>query len=64
MPQRIARLWEHTAGLPQRYRILKDDDTEPIDVVAIALANGGGLIVQHNDGRRETIALADARALR
>jgi BirA family biotin operon repressor/biotin-[acetyl-CoA-carboxylase] ligase len=64
MPQRIARLWEHTAGLPQRYRILKDGDPEPIDVVAIALANGGGLIVQHNDGRRETIALADARALR
>jgi BirA family transcriptional regulator, biotin operon repressor / biotin---[acetyl-CoA-carboxylase] ligase len=63
-PQRIARVWERMARLPKRYHILKDGDTEPIDVTAVALANGGGLVVQHDDGRREMIALADARALR
>ncbi|MGA7747880.1 MAG: biotin--[acetyl-CoA-carboxylase] ligase [Candidatus Aquilonibacter sp.] len=64
MPQRIARLWERMAGLPKRYRILKDGDTNPIDVTAIGLSNNGGLIVRHDDGRKETVALADARALR
>jgi len=64
IPQRIARLWERMAGLPKRYRIVKDGDTEPIDVTAIGLSNTGGLIVQHDNGKRETIALADARALR
>jgi len=64
MPQRIARLWERMAGLPKRYRILKDGDTDPIDVTAIGLSNNGGLVVRHDDGTRETIALADARALR
>jgi BirA family biotin operon repressor/biotin-[acetyl-CoA-carboxylase] ligase len=65
MPPRVARVWERMAGLPgKRYRILKDGDTQPIDVTALGLANNGGLIVQHDDGRKETIALADARALR
>jgi BirA family biotin operon repressor/biotin-[acetyl-CoA-carboxylase] ligase len=65
MPPRIARVWERLAGLPgQRYRILKDGEPEPIEVTALALATGGGLIVQHDSGRRETISLADARALR
>ncbi|HUA09486.1 MAG TPA: biotin--[acetyl-CoA-carboxylase] ligase [Candidatus Acidoferrales bacterium] len=64
MPQRIARLWERMAHLPQRYRILRDGESEPINVTAVALSNNGGLVVQHDDGRRETIALADARALR
>jgi len=65
MPPRIARVWERQAGLPgARYRILKDGATKPIDVTAIALANDGGLLVEHDDRRRETIALADARALR
>ena len=65
MPPRIARVWERQAGLPGiRYRILKDGETTPIEVTAVALANGGGLVVEHDDGRRETIALADARALR
>ncbi len=63
-PQRIARLWERMAALPKRYQILKDGDTQSIDVTALGLSNGGGLIVQHDDGQRETIALADARALR
>ena len=52
------------AGLPKPYTIVKDGETVPIDVTAVALANGGGLIVQHDNGKRETIALADARALR
>jgi BirA family biotin operon repressor/biotin-[acetyl-CoA-carboxylase] ligase len=65
MPPRVARVWERQAGLPgKRYRILKDDTVDPIEVNAISLASGGGLIVQHDDGKRETISLADARALR
>ncbi len=65
MPPRIARVWERQAGLPgARYRILKDGATKPIEVTALALANGGGLLVAHDDGTRETVALADARALR
>ena len=65
MPPRIARVWERQAGLPgMPYRILKDGNEEPIDVTAIGLANGGGLVVTHGDGSRETISLADARALR
>jgi BirA family transcriptional regulator, biotin operon repressor / biotin---[acetyl-CoA-carboxylase] ligase len=65
MPQRVARVWERMAGLPgKRYRILKDGAASPIDVTALSLANDGALIVQHDDGTREKIALADARALR
>ncbi len=64
MPPRIARIWERMAGLPKRYTITKDGATQPMEVTAVALANGGGLIVQHDNGKRETIALADARALR
>lgn len=63
-PQRIARLWEAAAGLPgRRYRLLKDGEAEAFEASAIALATGGGLVVER-DGLRETIALADARALR
>ena len=65
MPPRIARVWERQAGLPgEPYRILKDGTTEPVDVTALSLVTGGGLLVQHADGTRETISLADARALR
>ncbi|HVA28397.1 MAG TPA: biotin--[acetyl-CoA-carboxylase] ligase [Candidatus Baltobacteraceae bacterium] len=65
MPPRIARVWERQAGIPgARYRILKDDANDAIDVTALALANGGGLLVQGDNGRKETIDLADARALR
>ncbi len=65
MPPRIARIWERGAGLPgKRYRILKDGDTEERNVTAVSLATGGGLNVLHDDGSRETVALADARALR
>ena len=65
MPPRIARVWERQAGLPGvPYCILKDGSSEPIEVTAVALANGGGLVVEDDRGRRETISLGDARALR
>ena len=65
MPPRIARVWERQAHIPgARYRILKDGTSTPIEVTALSLAAGGGLLVQHDDGTRETINLADARALR
>lgn len=64
MPPRLARVWERQAQLPTRYRILKDHEERPIDVTATGLSNSGGLIVTHDDGTRETISLADARALR
>jgi BirA family transcriptional regulator, biotin operon repressor / biotin---[acetyl-CoA-carboxylase] ligase len=64
-PQRVARLWEIQAGLPgRRYRLRKDDETAPFEATAVALATGGGLVVARDDGVRETISLADARALR
>jgi BirA family biotin operon repressor/biotin-[acetyl-CoA-carboxylase] ligase len=64
-PQRVARLWETQAGLPgRRYRLLKDGETSPFEATALALATGGGLTVVRDDGAREIISLADARALR
>jgi hypothetical protein len=64
-PQRVAREWEVQAGLPgRRYRLLKDGATSPFEATALALATGGGLTIAHDDGARETISLADARALR
>ncbi|HTA40239.1 MAG TPA: biotin--[acetyl-CoA-carboxylase] ligase [Candidatus Acidoferrales bacterium] len=64
-PQRVAREWEAQAGLPgRRYRLLKDGETAPFEATALALATGGGLAVARDDGTRETISLADARALR
>ncbi len=64
MPQRIARVWERQARLPKRYRILKDGETTLIEVTAQSLSNTGALVVQHDDGKKESIPLADARALR
>lgn len=64
-PQRIARLWETQAGLPgRRYRLYLDGAAAPFEATALSLATGGGLVVTHEDGTRETISLADARALR
>jgi BirA family biotin operon repressor/biotin-[acetyl-CoA-carboxylase] ligase len=64
-PQRIARQWEKLAGLPgRRYRLLKDGDSVPFEATAASLATGGGLVVTRDGGTRETISLADARALR
>ncbi len=64
-PERTAALWEAAAGLPgARYRILKDGATEAFEATALRLGRDGGLVVDLGDGRLETIALADARALR
>ncbi len=64
-PEEIARRWEAAAGVPgKRYRIVKDGSALAFDAVALALATGGGLVVERGDGTRETIDLADARALR
>ena len=63
-PQAIARQWERDAGLPgKRYRLLHDGESDAFEARAVALADGGALIVER-DGKREAIALADARALR
>jgi BirA family biotin operon repressor/biotin-[acetyl-CoA-carboxylase] ligase len=64
-PQRVARLWETQAGLPgRRYRLHVDGAAAPFEATALSLATGGGLVVAREDGTRETISLADARALR
>jgi len=64
-PQRVARLWEAQAGLPgRRYRLHVDGEAAPFEATAISLATGGGLAIVRTGGGRETISLADARALR
>jgi len=64
-PERVAHLWEEQAGVPgSRYRLLRDGDAVAFEATAVALATGGALLVERDDGTRETIALADARALR
>jgi BirA family biotin operon repressor/biotin-[acetyl-CoA-carboxylase] ligase len=64
-PQHVARLWESAAGVPgARYRLLKDGEREPFDATALRLSTGGGLVVVRDDGTRDTVALADVRALR
>jgi hypothetical protein len=44
--------------------LLKDGDSVPFEATAASLATGGGLVVTRDGGTRETISLADARALR
>ncbi|HVA34128.1 MAG TPA: biotin--[acetyl-CoA-carboxylase] ligase [Candidatus Baltobacteraceae bacterium] len=64
-PQRVARMWEAQAHLPgKRYRILKDGELSSFEATALGLSTGGALLVRRDDGARETISLADARALR
>ncbi|HEY1654021.1 MAG TPA: biotin--[acetyl-CoA-carboxylase] ligase [Candidatus Tumulicola sp.] len=64
-PARVARAWEAAAGIPgARYRILNDGAAAPFGGTALRLADGGALIVAREDGREETVSLADARALR
>lgn len=63
--QTIARRWEAQAGLPgQRYRLQRDTEEHPFEATALALQEGGALLVERRDGSREAVALADARALR
>jgi BirA family transcriptional regulator, biotin operon repressor / biotin---[acetyl-CoA-carboxylase] ligase len=64
-PDRVAAAWDAAAQLPgRRYRLQLDEGGEPFDAIAQGLAHGGSLEVVRDDGSRETIALADARALR
>jgi BirA family biotin operon repressor/biotin-[acetyl-CoA-carboxylase] ligase len=64
-PERIRTEWEIAAGLPgQPYRIAPDGAGESFETIAEGLAEGGGLRVRHEDGRIETVSLADARVLR
>ncbi len=64
-PKRVAHAWEGAAGLPGRhYRILKDGATEAFNAIAVKLTTDGALIVKHDDGTFETVAMADARILR
>ena len=64
-PARVARAWESAAAIPgARYRLLNDGETEAFDATALRLEEGGGLVVERDDGRSETVSLADARALR
>ncbi|MGR4063978.1 MAG: biotin--[acetyl-CoA-carboxylase] ligase [Vulcanimicrobiaceae bacterium] len=64
-PPAVAREWEAGARLPgRRYRIQRDGDEDSFECSALSLAAGGGLIVRRDDGAAESIALADARALR
>lgn len=63
-PHDVARAWERAAGLPgKRYRLQRDGENAAFEARAVALADGGALIVERG-GKRESIALADARALR
>ncbi len=60
----IARRWEREAGLPGRpYRLQRDGERQPFEATAIALEHGGSLSIER-DGTRESVSLADARALR
>lgn len=64
-PPRVAAAWEDAAGLPGRhYRIQLDGEAQPFDALAQGLDDGGALAVIREDGKRTSVALADARVLR
>ncbi len=64
-PGRVCHKWHEAAGLPGKpYRILLDGAAKAFDAIAEGLVEGGGLRVLRDDGRRETVSLADARVLR
>jgi BirA family biotin operon repressor/biotin-[acetyl-CoA-carboxylase] ligase len=64
-PAGVTRAWEAAAEIPgRRYRIAKDDGREPFEATAQSLEEGGGLRVIRDDGRGETVEMADARVLR
>jgi BirA family biotin operon repressor/biotin-[acetyl-CoA-carboxylase] ligase len=64
-PERVRVEWDEAADLPGRpYRIALDGEAESFDALAEGLARGGGLSVRRDDGRMETVSLADARVLR
>jgi BirA family biotin operon repressor/biotin-[acetyl-CoA-carboxylase] ligase len=64
-PGRVCHKWHEAAGMPgKRYRIVLDGTTQAFDATAEGLVEGGGLRVLREDGKQETITLADARVLR
>lgn len=64
-PSEVATRWEAAAGVPgRRYRIVRDGETTPFDATAMALEPGGALRIARDDGRNETIDMADARVVR
>lgn len=61
----VTRAWEEAARIPgAAYRLVRDAGNAAFSAAALALADGGGLVVRLADGTTETIALADVRALR
>ena len=63
--ERIRFEWDEAAELPGRpYRIVLDGESGSFEAIAEGLAAGGGLCVRREDGRLETVGLADARVLR
>lgn len=64
-PWRIAAAWEEAAELPGKpYRIQLDGKPDSFEAIAQGVAVGGGLRVIREDGRSETVSMADARVLR
>ncbi|HTX60218.1 MAG TPA: biotin--[acetyl-CoA-carboxylase] ligase [Verrucomicrobiae bacterium] len=61
----VVRSWQSAAGVPgRRYRLLVDGERAPFEASALALERGGALMVERDNGVRQTVSLADARALR
>jgi BirA family biotin operon repressor/biotin-[acetyl-CoA-carboxylase] ligase len=64
-PDELIAGWEASADVPGcRYLILRDGEKRPFEAIALGLAPGGGLRVALDDGRFETVEMADARVLR
>lgn len=65
LPDRVTAAWDSAAGLPgARYRIQPDGGGKPFEATAQGLAADGSLRLMHDDGRWETVSLADARVIR
>lgn len=62
-PAGVASAWQHAAGLPRAYRVLRDNEAAPFECTALRLSSDGSLVVARG-GREELVTLADARALR
>ncbi|MBV9719199.1 MAG: biotin--[acetyl-CoA-carboxylase] ligase [Candidatus Eremiobacteraeota bacterium] len=64
-PERVSAAWNHAAEMPgRRYRLALDGDRRNFEAIAQGLGDRGALRVLRDDGKHETIALADARVLR
>lgn len=64
-PDRAIADWDSAAGLPgMRYRIQPDNGEQSFQATAQGLSGDGDLQLMHDDGRFETVSLADARVMR